>query len=559
MSDIGHVLFTAKEALRSNLTAINITGGNIANVNTAGYTRLRPVFASVGVQDSSSGTEQIGVTIANVQRMYDRFLETQIVQQQAVLGNYSAQSDLLKSIEAILTESNGGGINDALVNFFNAWSDLATDPANQTNRNMLVTKAQNLAYVFSQRAKELIETQVNADQSVADTVSALNGYLTQMAAYNESIVNTESAGGDAATARDKRGELLGQISSLIDVNYIEKSDGSLNIYLPSSGNVLVEGTNARQLQITPNPDNSSFYDIAFTNVPAASINDEIAGGKLAGLLAIRDATIPSYLDHLNQTAASIVNKVNSQHMSGYDQDGNPGSLFFTNNAEARYMEVSAGIIDDLRKIAASATVNADGNNAAAIAALANDQMYASLTSFSSSIPANTVTGQIIHLGQAFKDSSSSIVLTHGVVAGNWSVTGNGGYSSLSILAADDGNVDLDLNADGKTDIALSLAGTWSNGDTVSFNLTKNSRTTNIDGYFNAFIANMAQDVEKTAQTMATQTAIAGQYATRREEVSGVSLDEEMINLIQYQMAYNAAGRLTKTVSELMDILINLGR
>ena len=558
MSDIGHVLFTAKEALRSNLTAINVTSSNIANVNTPGYTRLRPVFASVGTQNSASNREQIGVTIANVQRIYDKFLENQIVQQQATVGNYSAQDELLQSIEAILNENRGGGINDALGDFLNAWSDLSTDPASQTKRDMVVAKAQNLAYVFSQRAEDLINTQLNADQSVVDTVVTLNGYLTQMAAYNESIVNTESAGGSAAALRDKRGELLGQISSLIDVNYIERSDGSLYIYLPTSGKALVEGNSSRQLQTARNADNNNLYDIVFAYDPANSINNEIAGGKLAGLLAIRDTTINSYLDQLNQTAASIINKVNGQHLLGYDQDGNPGALFFTNTAEARYMEVSANISADVRKIAASATVNADGNNAAAITALANDQMYASLGSFSSSVAVNTITGRINNIGQAYKDSSS-ILLTRGAAAGSWALTSNGGYASLSVLSADDSKLYLDLNADGAADITLGLTGAWNNGDTVSFNLTKSSSTTNIDGYFNAFIAKMGQDVEEMAQALHTQTTITEQYNTRREEVSGVSLDEEMINLIQYQMAYNAAGRMTQTVSELMDTLINIGR
>jgi len=75
MADINRVLFTAKEALLSNLTAINVTGSNIANVNTPGYTRQRPVFESVGAKDASSNLEQIGVKIADVERIYDRFLK----------------------------------------------------------------------------------------------------------------------------------------------------------------------------------------------------------------------------------------------------------------------------------------------------------------------------------------------------------------------------------------------------------------------------------------------------------------------------------------------------
>lgn len=120
MADISRVLYTAKEALLSNLTAINVTGSNIANVNTPGYSRLRPMFESVGTKDASSAQEQVGVRIADVERIYDRFLEAQLVGQQSSVGNYTAQQDSLNSVEGILNENNGGGINDALGAFLNA-------------------------------------------------------------------------------------------------------------------------------------------------------------------------------------------------------------------------------------------------------------------------------------------------------------------------------------------------------------------------------------------------------------------------------------------------------
>jgi len=122
---------------------------------------------------------------------------------------------------------------------------------------------------------------------------------------------------------------------LIDVNYIEKSDGSLYITLPANGKALVEGFNSWELEVNRNPDNNNLYDIVFSEDPSKSINDQITGGKLAGLLEVRDNLIPSYLDQLNQTASSIINKVNELHTAGYDQDGNPGELFFASTADCQ--------------------------------------------------------------------------------------------------------------------------------------------------------------------------------------------------------------------------------
>jgi flagellar hook-associated protein 1 len=115
-----------------------------------------------------------------------------------------------------------------------------------------------------------------------------------------------------------------------------------------------------------------------------------------------------------------------------------------------------------------------------------------------------------------------------------------------------------MDGNGSADITVNLSGTWQQNDTLSFSLTKNDNTTTIGGYYDTFIAKMGQDVAGSTSSLDRQTAIINQYNDQREAFSGVSLDEEMTNLIKYQMGYNAAGRVIKTVSDMMDILMNLG-
>ena len=565
MSGITAALYTAKEGLLSNLTAINVTGSNIANVNTPGYTRLRPMFESTGTMNAASDQGQTGVRIAGIEQIFDKYLNYQIVQQQSFVANYTAQQDLLQRVESILNENNGGGINDALGKFLNAWGNLSSDSSSKSKRDMVVSTGENLAYVFNQRSEELSNLQIMADDNVADAVSTLNGYLTQMAKYNETIVNAEMSGDSASSLRDKRGALLNDISSILDINYVEKSDGSLYISLATNGKALVEGFKSWELT-TDRDDNSNLYNITLKNDPTQqSINAQITGGKLAGLLEVRDTLIPSYLNELNQTASSIINKVNELHTSGYDQDGNTGDDFFdVSNPkmfEARYMQVNDAIASDTRKIAASATINADGDNATAITAINNDQMYASLGAFSISDPTAYASGQINNIGQAYKETLTGhpITLSRGPTTADWTITDDGGYDSAKLLTANDSSVTLDLNDDGTVDITFALSGSWNTGDTLSFSLAKRGNTTTIDGYFNAFIANMGQDVVNASQAIDRETTILNQQIEEREQLSGVSLDEEMVNLIKFQMAYGAAGRMTKTISEIMDILMNLGQ
>lgn len=561
MGDIGRVLYTAQQAILSNLSAINVTGANISNVNTEGYTRLRPIFEAVGSSNATSSQEQIGVKIADIERVYDRFLDAQIISQNSSVGYATARKDLLTQIEGILNESTGNGIIDALSAFWSSWDNLSANPSGQAERDAVVSSAQNLTYIFNQRADELLTIQNNADQTIADDVDKLNGYLNDMSSLNAEIAAAESAGGTASALRDNRSALLGKISSLIDINYVERSDGSLYIYLPESGKALVEGSNNWQLKVQRNT--SGLYDIVFANNPTSSLNAEITGGELGGLLNIRDVVLPSYINDLNQTASSIINKVNAQHMAGYDEDGNIGQAFFTQTTQAKDMAVNAVIVADTRKIAASATVNADGDNATAMTTLKDDKMYASMGQIAAaSATGGSAAGVINNIGQAYKDTTSQIMITRGATANSWSIStvaDKGGYSDAVVLTSSDSRVTIDLNDDSTADITLTLSGAWSINDTISFSLTKQDSTTTIGGYYNAFISKVGQDCSSSATAFEREKAIATQNSTQREQLSGVSLDEEMLNLIKYQMAYNAASRMTKTISDMMDILINLGQ
>jgi len=556
---LGSVLNTAKQAILSNLTAINVTGSNIANVSTPGYTRLNPVFNSVGTNTAGSGKEQVGVEISDIQRIYDKYLETQIVTQNAAVGSAAARNNLLTQIEGVLNESTGNGVNDALSRFWSAWDNLSANPSGEAERSEIVSAAQNLTYVFNQRGEELFTLQQNIDETIAGDVEKLNGYLSDMSALNTEIVRIESSGGSASALRDTRATLLSQISSTIDINYVEHSDGSLYIYLPENGKTLVEGSNNWQLTVQPNSSNSNLYDIVFTNDVNNPLNEYIQGGELGGLLEIRDATLPAYIDKLNQTASGIINKVNAQHMAGYDQDGNIGLLFFEKTLEARDMEVSSTIVADTRKIAASSTLNADGDNATAITAIKDDKIFASLSQILVTVGTGSAVGQINNIGQVFKDTVSDITLVRGATSSAWTVNNNGGYTSLKILSADNQCVALDLNDNGSVDITLNLAGNWTTGDTLKFSLSKQDSTTTIGGYYSAFMARVGQDVAGSATALEREQTIAAQNSAQREALSGVSLDEEMLNLIKYQMAYNAASRVTGIVSELMDTLMSIGK
>jgi len=441
---------------------MNVTSSNIANVNTPGYSTLRPDFGSTGVFNAASDQQQVGVKITDVERLYDKYLDAQAVEQEQYGGYSQSQLGVLNNVQTIFNESTGNGLNSLLSQFWGAWSSLSASPTDMTERDSLVSISQSLASMFNQKSNELINTQQDLNTEISDDVTQLNGYLAQMADYNNKIVQIQNSGGNPTDLLDKRTQLLQQISNLVGVNYYEEANGALNVYI-SNGRSLVEGNNVWNLAVQANPSNSNFYDVVFQDTPSQTINSALKGGTIAGLLDARDTKISGYLSSLNTMASTIITQVNALHNSGYDMNGNTGENFFstaTSNA-ARDMKVDPAIVADVTKIAAGATVSGDGNVASSIADIQN----------------------------------------------NASLMGSG---------------------------------------------------MTIDNFYESLISRVGQDVQDAQTNSDHQTAVLNEVQNQREAVSGVSLDEEMLNLIKYQAAYNAAGRLCATANTMMDNLINLG-
>jgi len=442
----------AKNALLSHQTAVNLTGTNIANVNTPGYSRQRPIF----------GMQSQAVTISGIERIYDKFLGAQIADQTQSLGYSESRRDALGRIEMIFNEADGGGISELMDKFWNGWEDLALNPSGNVERQALVSSAQNLATMFNSYSDGLLSVQNDADTQIQDLVRQVNGYVADIANFNDKIAEAETGGGDVNNLLDNRAELLKELAGIVDINYIKDSQGAINIFL-SNGLSLVEGNHVWELDVKPRGDGSSFSDITFKDNPDETINNVVKGGKLAGFLEIRDTTAKGYMDQLNALATSIIEEVNAQHEQGFDINRNLGGAFFKPTTEpataAGDMRVSDDIIADPGGIAASVTVNDDGGNAGIIG--------------------------------AFRDRP------------------------------------FDIGTD--TDTAY-------------------------NNYWASFEGRLGQDVANADRNLDNHTNLLNQLIIRQEQISGVLIDEEMMNLIKFQTGYEAAARLCSVADELIDTL-----
>lgn len=459
MSNISTLFNIAKEALWVNQTGIGVSGANVANVNTPGYSRQRAVIGTRSQYDIPDNVIQTGTQVIAVERLYDKFLEFQIVEQSEQLGYSNARKDALDRIEAVFNESSGGGLNELLNQFWKAWEDLAVNPAGAVERTGLLYASQNLAAVFREYAGELYGLQQELNTGISQTVTQLNGYLADIADLNYKVIYGEAGQNNINDILDKRADLLKKVSDLVDIHYVETAEGAINVFL-SNGIPLVEVIRSRDLAVQTNA--RGFYDILLKDDPTKNVTPAVTGGRLGGMLEMRDNTIAGYLGDLDHLVEAIIREVNAQHALGYDGYGDAGGNFFEPFnvlVGARDMQLDAAIIADPTRIAASLTVNDDGENALAVSRLRD---------------------------------------------------------------------------------ALLMGGTATVGD-----------------YYAALLGKIGQAAANAQRSLSHETSVMTQLQSQHEQVSGVSIDEEMMNLIKFQLGYNAAAKMVSVAEELYVELLKM--
>jgi flagellar hook-associated protein 1 FlgK len=458
---VNATLNAARAGLAASQFAIDVTSVNVTNVNTPGYVRQRPEFEATGTMDVAAKSIQVGVDIPQVQRIYDRYLESQIVDKKTDAGYSATRQDYLQRVEGIFNETTGGGINDLLGKFWASWQNLSANPQGSAERTVVVSAAEDLASRFRLSSGDLTAVTMDVRDDITSMISNINSNIEKIGELNGQIMAAGTRG-DANLLINERSQLLNALAENVGINYIEGSHGQISIYL-SGGDSLVHGADVRQLEMVGD-------DIRIKGT-TEFITSGISNGKLGAMLELRDRLIPGYLSSLNELAAGIVNTVNDQHNKGYTAAGEVAGDFFApvavtvpaNSTAARNMAVSAEITGDPGKVAASTTVNDDGDNAGKIGAF-----------------------------------SDKLV--------NWGTS-----------------------------------------------------TSTMNGFYGALTAQVGLDVSDAIRKNDHQNIIMNQLSDQRESSSGVSIDEEMMNLIKYQMGYSAAGRLVTVANELMDTLMNLGK
>jgi flagellar hook-associated protein 1 FlgK len=445
----------AARALEAQRFGLDVTGQNIANVNTPGYSRRVVDFAAVPPDSSRSPGR--GVDAVGVRAMRDLLIERRLQQELPAERREAAVADALSVVEVALGKP-GESIDAALNRYFDAFSTLSQSPASPVARQEVLLQGESVAATFRDMADRIALSQRETNGQVRDLSAQVTDLASQIAAINNTIQRTADAA-NKLHLQDEQGALVRQLSALIDVDVLQRSDGGVDVTI-GNGRALVVGEN--DYPVTTSTVGGAYHLFSGD----VDITAEISGGTLGGIIFTRDVLLPAYMTDLDDIAYEFATQVNTLHAAGVGADGGTGRNFFT------FVPAIGGAAGAASAITVNAAVTADPDLVAAAGA----------------------GGPVGDNGTA----RNLAALRHARVFGG----------------------------------SATLADAWGQ-----------------------LVYRVGRDAQVAKNEQRSRLEIVNQVDELRDQVSGISLDEEAMQLMRFQRAYEASARFFRAVDTTLDTLM----
>ncbi len=320
------LLKTSLSGMLAFQRALDLTGHNIANANTPGYSRQVPEFtARIG---GGAGQTYIGggTQIRSIERMYDALLVEQLRTSNTGLNRFNILNALAGQVDSLLADPDTG-LNTGMQGFFNSLQDVGNDPANLPVRQAMLGEADGLVSRFHSLDARLESLESEVNDRVRLAVDDINRVAAEIGEVNDRIA-LAGAGAKPNDLLDRRDQLLLELSGLVSVSTSQLDDGSVNVFV-GSGQALVLGAEAQALDVRPSEFEPTRLRVVYRGAGGDTpIDNSLSGGTLGGLLEFRSRMLDTSRQSLGQTAVAFVQQFNAQHAAGMDLRGNLGGDFF---------------------------------------------------------------------------------------------------------------------------------------------------------------------------------------------------------------------------------------
>ncbi|MGH8352640.1 MAG: flagellar hook-associated protein FlgK [Pseudomonas sp.] len=312
--------------LAANKSSLTVTGHNITNVNTPGYTRQESIQATRIPQFSGAGFIGAGTQVVDIRRLASEFLTSQVRSSTSLNGDLSTYRAQIEQLDSLLANSQTG-LTPGLQKFFAAVQVAAEDPANIPARQLLLSEAEGLAKRFNTVYDQIAKQNETINGQLGNQVDQVNRLASSIAQYNDAIATAKANGNEPNDLLDAREETVRQLAQFIGVQVIEQ-DSSLNIFV-GSGQPLVVGNTTATLSAVPGTNDPSRFDILFTSGGAQqNVTSLLTGGEIGGVLKFRGDVLDNAFNSLGRLALAISDEVNDQLGQGLDLRGLAGANLF---------------------------------------------------------------------------------------------------------------------------------------------------------------------------------------------------------------------------------------
>lgn len=512
-------LYISVSGINANKKALDTISHNISNVNNKNYVRQSVIHAEGNyVQNLLKGFQLgTGVIVQQIRQIRDEFLDLRIRNEKAAFGYYTARSNILEEIETIFNEITSSGLQSVMEDFWNGWAELYKEPESLTIRGLLHESAVAFTTTVNHISQQLDNLQRNLNTEILDRAREVNEILEDIARLNENIKLAESFHRVSANDyRDERNAKLDRLSELLPIKYYENSRGEIVVSL--NGRDLINGDyfNPIEIRLNEKGHGEIYWSDTKENIELKS------RGELAGLIEARDNLVVEYRHRLNILVGTIGQAINTLHGAGKSLDYNPagpnedttGIAFFQFDPDnpAATIRVNPSLAD-FDKIAVSLTgAKGDGEIARAILSLRDMKLFGDY--------------------EEYFGEEGELLNIHG---------------------------DLDVILEQK--IGNLIEGHLEDGNSIGLDdllnpLNELSLPMDTDEFYRDLILSLSLKREEARTAAESQDVLIKQMDQRRQEISAVSLDEEMANMLTYQHSYVANSRVINAIDQMLDIMIN---
>ena len=508
-------LTIAYTGLQAANTSLTVAGHNVSNINTKGYSKQQAyVTAADAIRTHGTyGTLGAGVTVQEINRLRDNYYDVKYYNNQSNYGEYASKQNYMIQVENYMNEFILEGFTQEYENFFAAVNQLTLTPGDDSAKNQLVNNAKSLADYFNTLSTNLRNVQADANNEIKDAVEQINSLAKTIASLNKQINQIEACYGNANDLRDKRNEALDELSSIVNISTTEEDLGNdlTNFTVRVNGQTLVNGYTYNTLEVQSRQeqrnasDASGLYDIYWNSGQEFNMYSISLGGELKGLLDIRDGC--------NGEIERIA----------VDDDGN----YITNSDGNKTMQTIA---------------QPDKNTEYKGVPYYQAQLNQFVNTFTDEV--NKILKNGLSSDGQYKGESlfKTVGLTEVMTASNVWINKN--------------------LIDHPERIAIKkVFNTGEANEMVMEELNKLQKSTAFDGgsptyFLESIVSDLSIDTSKSRDLFRNYTNLKDNIHNQRLSVMGVDTDEEAMDLMRFQQAYNLSSKMMSVMNQIYDKLIN---